>query len=141
MSESINKMYLKVDAVSENEGFVRTVVAAFMLQLNPSVEELSDVKTAVSEAVTNAVVHAYPDNKGEIEIFCETGEKYIKIIISDNGVGILDTKKAVEPYFTTKPSEERTGLGFTIIRSFMDEFLLESREGAGTKLTMTKKVA
>lgn len=109
MSESINKMYLKVDAVSENEGFVRTVVAAFMLQLNPSVEELSDVKTAVSEAVTNAVVHAYPDNKGEIEIFCETGEKYIKIIISDNGVGILDTKKSSRAVFYHKAVGRKNG--------------------------------
>lgn len=137
----MNRMSLTVDALSSNEAFVRTAVAAFMLQLNPSVEELSDVKTAVSEAITNAVVHAYPNGEGRIAVECETGDGYIKIVISDSGVGIRDVDKAVEPYYTTKPSEERTGLGFTIIGSFMDEFILTSREGEGTTLSMTKRVA
>ena len=137
----MNRMTLIIDAKSENEAFVRTAVAAFMLQLDPSVEELSDVKTAVSEAVTNAVVHAYPEEKGKITVECETDTNYIKISISDDGVGIADTKKALEPYFTTRPSEERAGLGFTIIRSFMDEFELYSSFGVGTKIVMKKYVA
>ena len=137
----MNRMTLIIDAKSENEAFVRTAVAAFMLQLDPSVEELSDVKTAVSEAVTNAVVHAYPEEKGKITVECETDTNYIKISISDDGVGIADTKKALEPYFTTRPSEERAGLGFTIIRSFMDEFELSWSFGVGTKIVMKKYVA
>ena len=137
----MNRMTLIIDAKSENEAFVRTAVAAFMLQLDPSVEELSDVKTAVSEAVTNAVVHAYPEEKGKITVECETDTNYIKISIRDDGVGIADTKKALEPYFTTRPCEERAGLGFTIIRSFMDEFELSSSFGVGTKIVMKKYVA
>ena len=137
----MNKMTLKVSAVSENEAFVRTVVSAFMLQLNPSVEELSDVKTTVSEAVTNCIVHAYPDGDGEITVECETGSDYIKIIISDNGVGIPCVRLALEPFYTTKEDEERSGLGFTIMKSFMDEFEVVSSSGQGTRLIMTKKIA
>ena len=137
----MNKMTLKVSAVSENESFVRTVVSAFMLQLNPSLEELSDVKTTVSEAVTNSIVHAYPDGDGEITVECEAGDGYIKIIISDSGIGIPCVELALEPFYTTKESEERSGLGFTIMKSFMDEFEVISAQGQGTKLVMTKKIA
>lgn len=137
----MNKMTLKISAVSENEAFVRTVVTAFMLQLNPTVEQLSDVKTTVSEAVTNCIVHAYPGGGGEITVECEAGDDYIKIEISDDGVGIPDVRRAIEPFFTTKESEERSGLGFTIMQSFMDEFEVLSELGAGTKLIMTKKIA
>jgi len=137
----MNKMTLKVSAVSENEAFVRTVVSAFMLQLNPSLEELSDVKTTVSEAVTNSIVHAYPDGKGEITVYCEAGDGFIKIEISDSGIGIPCVQLALEPFYTTKESEERSGLGFTIMKSFMDEFEVISSSGQGTKLIMTKKIA
>ena len=137
----MNKMTMKVSAISENEAFVRTVVSAFMLQLNPSLEEINDVKTTVSEAVTNAIVHAYPYGEGEITVECEAGEGYIKIVISDTGVGIPCVELALEPFYTTKESEERSGLGFTIMRSFMDEFEVFSDVGRGTKLVMTKKIA
>lgn len=137
----MNKMSLKVSAISKNEAFVRTVVSAFMLQLNPSVEQISDVKTTVSEAVTNAIVHAYPDGKGEIYVECEVGEDYITIVISDDGIGIPCISLALEPFYTTKESEERSGLGFTIMKSFMDDFKVYSTVGKGTRLVMTKKIA
>ena len=137
----MNKMTLKVSAVSENEAFVRTVVSAFMLPLNPSLEQLSDVKTTVSEAVTNCIVHAYHDGGGEITVECEAYDGYIKIIISDSGIGIPCVELALEPFFTTKESEERSGLGFTIMKSFMDEFKVVSEKGRGTTLIMTKKIA
>ena len=137
----MNKMTLKVSASSENEAFVRTVVSAFMLELNPSLEEINDVKTTVSEAVTNAIVHAYPDKDGEILIECELGEGYIKIVISDSGVGIPCVELALKPFYTTREDDERSGLGFTIMSSFMDEFEVISSSGAGTKVIMTKKIA
>ncbi len=137
----MNEMTIKLSAKSENEAVARTAVSAFLLLINPSVEELSDVKTAVSEAVTNAIVHAYPQSEGEIEINCTLGEDYIKIIVKDNGVGIESIDVALQPYFTTKPCEERSGLGFTIMRSFMDEFEVKSVKNQGTILTMLKKIA
>ncbi len=137
----MNKMTLKVSAISENEAFVRTAVTAFMMPLNPSVEEISDVKTTISEAVTNTIVHAYPDGQGDIEIECEIVDRYIKITISDNGIGIPCIEKALEPFYTTKQDEERSGLGFTIMKSFMDEFEIISSEKSGTKLIMAKKIA
>lgn len=137
----MNRMNLTVSAISENELFVRTVISAFMLQLNPTVEQLNDVKTTVSEAVTNCIVHAYPNGQGEIKVECELGDDYIKIVISDNGIGIGNVEKAMQPFFTTKESEERSGLGFTIMKSFMDEFNVYSEENKGTILTMKKKIA
>ncbi len=137
----MNKMTLKVSACSENEAFVRTVVSAFMLQLNPSVEQINDVKTTVSEAVTNSIVHAYPDGEGEITVECTLGSDYIKIIISDDGIGIPCVELALQPFYTTKEEQERSGLGFTIMKSFMDEFEVFSSNGNGTKLVMTKKIA
>ncbi|MBO7369199.1 MAG: anti-sigma F factor [Clostridia bacterium] len=137
----MNKMFLRVSAISCNESFVRTCVAAFMLGADPTIEEINDVKTAVSEAVTNSIVHAYPDGGGEITIECELTEDYIKIIISDFGIGIESVEKALTPFFTTKGDEERSGLGFTIIKSFMDEFSIESKVSVGTTLTLTKRIA
>lgn len=137
----MNKMFLRVSAISCNESFVRTCVAAFMLSANPTVEEINDVKTAVSEAVTNSIVHAYPDGGGEITVECELTKEYIKIIISDFGIGIQSVDEALKPFFTTKGEEERSGLGFTIIKSFMDEFSIESKVSVGTTLTLTKRIA
>ncbi len=137
----MNEMTIKLSAKSENEAVARTAVSAFMLLINPSVEELSDVKTAVSEAVTNAIVHAYPETDGEIEINCMLGDDYIKIIVKDLGVGIEEIDLALQPYFTTRPCDERSGLGFTIIKSFMDEFEIKSAKNKGTVLTMVKKIA
>lgn len=137
----MNKMFLKVSAISENEAFLRTCVAAFMLSKNPTLEEVNDVKTAVSEAVTNAIVHAYPNGGGEITMECELTDDYIKIIISDFGIGIESVDQALKPFFTTKGDDERSGLGFTIIKSFMDEFDIESKLNEGTTLVLKKNIA
>ena len=137
----MNEMFLKVSAISENEAFVRTCVAAFMLPSNPTIEIVNDVKTAVSEAVTNSVVHAYPEGNGEITVKCELNNDYIKISISDQGVGIENVAAATEAFFTTKGDEERSGIGFTVIKSFMDEVRISSEKGLGTTVEMLKRIA
>ena len=134
----INSMELIIPAVSENEPFARDTVAAFCVRLNPSLDELSDVKTAVSEAVTNCIVHAYSDREGEIRIFCSAEGDTLHIRISDSGKGIEDVARAVEPFFTTLAEEERSGMGFTIMQTFMTTFRLESAPGAGTTVSMSK---
>lgn len=136
-----NKMIIKFDSVSENEAFARNVIASFMLPLNPSVSELSDVKTAVSEAVTNAIVHGYPDTVGEVTMIAEISDNDLHIIISDSGVGIDDVEKATQPFYTTKPDDERSGMGFTIIKAFMDEVKIVSRLNNGTVIDMTKSIS
>lgn len=133
-----NKMLLKFDSVSENEGFARNVIASFLLPLNPGISELTDIKTAVSEAVTNAIVHGYPDSVGEVTMFAETDGDNIHIVISDRGVGIEDLQAALEPFYTTKPDDERSGMGFTIIKTFMDEVKVISKNNVGTVVDMTK---
>ena len=133
-----NKMKLVFSSVSENEAFARNVIACFVLPLNPSVADLSDIKTAVSEAVTNAIVHAYNDHLGEITIEGEINEDKVHINVFDFGIGIENLEKALEPFYTTKPNEERSGMGFTIMQSFMDEIKVESKKGEGTKVYMTK---
>ena len=106
-------MLIKFDSVSENEGFARNVIASFLLPLNPGIGELTDIKTAVSEAVTNAIVHGYPDTVGEVTMLAETDGENVHIVISDSGVGIDDLEAALEPFYTTKPDDERSGMGFT----------------------------
>lgn len=147
-----NYMKLEIAAISENEGFARSAVAAFSLALNPSFAELSDIKTAVSEAVTNAVVHGYDHGKvsGRVTIECRIAREYAKnergfagvlhIRISDDGCGIADVEQALLPFFTTLAKEERSGMGFTIMQTFMDGFSLQSERGKGTVVTMTKKI-
>lgn len=135
-----NKMILKFDSESENEGFARNVVASFLLPLNPSVGELTDIKTAVSEAVTNAIVHGYPDSVGEVTMLAEIEDDNVHIVISDSGVGIDDLEAALEPFFTTKPDEERSGMGFTIIKTFMDEVKVISKPNVGTVVDMVKRL-
>lgn len=141
-----NYMKLEISAISENEAFARSAVAAFALSLNPSISELSDVKTAVSEAVTNCIVHAYEKAGADklVTIECcteraETGGK-LHIAITDEGKGIEDVQRAVEPFFTTLDSDERSGMGFTIMQTFMTEFSLESEKGKGTTVRMTKVI-
>ena len=134
-----NTMYLKIPALSENEPFARDTVAAFCVRLNPSLHQLSDVKTAVSEAVTNCIVHAYAGGEGEIEIFCNAEGDTVHIRISDSGKGIEDVVRAVEPFFTTLEEEERSGMGFTIMQTFMTSFRLQSAPGQGTTVYMSKK--
>lgn len=134
-----NHMKLEFSAISENEPFARNAVAAFCLALDPSLDELSDVKTAVSEAVTNCIVHAYRGEPGKIVIECETEAGAVHIQISDFGRGIDDLKKALEPFYTTAEEEERSGMGFTIMQTFMTGFRLESSPGAGTKVYLSKR--
>ncbi len=135
-----NFMEIKFPSLSQNEGLARVCVASFCLQLNPSVDELTDIKTAVSEAVTNCVVHAYPNKVGEIllKMGIEKGGFFVEII--DNGVGINDIKQAKEPFFTTKPDEDRSGMGFAVMESFMDECEVFKNGLKGTKVVLRKKL-
>lgn len=133
-----NKMNLEFISKSNNEAFARIAVASFASQLDPSIEEISDIKTAVSEAVTNSIIHGYEEKQGIIKIECILYENSIDIIISDNGKGIENIDQAREPLYTTKPELERSGMGFTIMESFMDELKIESVIGIGTKVTMKK---
>ena len=135
-----NKMKLTFLSLSPNESFARSVISCFALQLDPSISFLSDVKTAVSEAVTNAIVHAYPDCVGEIIMEGEIVNDILHINIFDDGIGIENVEYALEPFFTTKPEEERSGMGFTIMKEFMDSVIVESKKGCGTKIYMTKSV-
>lgn len=133
-----NEMKLEFTSKSSNEAFARIAVAAFAAQLDPTIEELADIKTAVSEAVTNCIIHGYEEKKGIIKIECKLFVNSIEIIISDEGKGIEDIDKAKEPLYTSKPDLERSGMGFTIMESFMDEMKVESILGIGTKVTMKK---
>jgi len=125
---------------SNNESFARTVVSAFTMSLDPTVEEISDIKTAVSEAVTNCIVHGYKDTIGKIYISCEIKDNTLKIKIRDKGVGIENINKAMEPLFTTA-GEERAGLGFAVMQSFMDNVKVRSKLGKGTTITMIKNIS
>lgn len=135
-----NKMQVEFDAKSINEGFARVTVAAFLTQLNPTLDEVADVKTAVSEAVTNAIIHGYENKEGIVYVSCSLSGDTAVITVEDKGVGMEDVKKAMEPFFTTKPELERSGMGFAFMEAFMDEMKVESKPGAGTKVTMTKKI-
>ena len=135
----INKMSVKFDSVSENEAFARNVVASFILPLNPSLNELEDIKTAVNEAVTNVIVHAYPNKSGYVTMKITTENSKISISISDNGVGIEDIERALVPFYTSKPNEERSGMGFTVMESFMDELKVQSNK-EGVIVSMTKEI-
>jgi stage II sporulation protein AB (anti-sigma F factor) len=134
----MNYMMLEVPARSENESFVRVVVAAFAARLDPTLEELNEVKTAVSEAVTNSILHAYEDDQGLIKINALVENKKLMIEIYDTGKGIEDIAMAREPLYTDKPELERSGMGFTIMENFMDEVMIESSQGKGTVIKMTK---
>lgn len=132
---------MTIAGYSKNESLARMCVAAFASQLDPTIEEISDIKSAVSEAVTNCIVHAYPNSIGEITIqlrIVNGDSLYIKI--KDNGVGIADVKKAMEPLFTTSPETERAGLGFAVMESFMDKLSVKSKIGRGTTVTMVKRL-
>ncbi len=137
----MNEMILKFPARSENETFARNAVAAFALPLNPSLSELSDVKTAVSEAVTNCIVHGYGSKDGWITVTCKIDENRLYIEISDEGRGIEDVERAIQPFFTTLPDEERSGMGFTIMQTFMNDFSVRSVVGEGTSVSMCKEFA
>lgn len=135
-----NEMNLNFMSKSNNEAFARITVAAFVAGLDPTIEEISDIKTAVSEAVTNSIVHGYEDRLGIINIKCKIKEREITIEISDNGKGIENIEMAKQPLYTSKPNLERSGMGFTIMESFMDDLKVESVLGVGTKVTMKKTI-
>ena len=135
-----NEMKLEFDSRSANEAFARVTVASFMTQLNPTLEEVSDVKTAVSEAVTNPIIHGYENHVNKIQIFAGIEGKTLRLEISDRGVGIPDVKQAMEPLFTTKPELERSGMGFSFMEAFMDEVIVEAEPGKGTVVKMEKTI-
>lgn len=135
-----NEMVLEFSSVSKNESFSRAVVAAFVAQLDPTLEEISDVKTAVSEAVTNAIIHGYEDRDGSIHIRTELEDNQVSIEITDYGKGIEDIEKAMEPFYTSKPDMERSGMGFSFMEAFMDELHIDSSPGVGTKIIMRKVI-
>ena len=141
MKEQVdNEMKLEFISKASNESFARITVAAFAAQLDPSIEELADIKTAVSEAVTNCIIHAYENRLGVVRLSARLKEDEIIIEISDHGKGIENIEMAKEPLYTTKPNLERSGMGFTIMESFMDDVKIESVVGLGTKVTMSKKI-
>ncbi len=133
-------MKIKFSSKSQNESFARVVVASFVSQLDPTIEELADIKTAVSEAVTNAIIHGYENSSEEVVIECKIIGNTIIIVIEDSGNGIKDIELARQPLYTSKPELERSGMGFTVMETFMDEVYIESEEGKGTKIQMTKKI-
>ncbi len=133
-----NEMKLEFLSKSNNEAFARISVAAFASQLDPTIEEMADIKTAVSEAVTNSIVHGYENMNGMVKIICKIFANCIEIEISDTGKGIENVEMARKPLYTSKPNLERSGMGFTIMESFMDEVSVESVFGLGTKVTMKK---
>lgn len=135
-----NEMELNFLSKSNNEAFARITVAAFTAQLDPTIEELADIKTAVSEAVTNSIIHGYEDTEGIVKVKATLLDNVIEIEISDNGKGIEDIELARKPLYTTKGNLERSGMGFTIMESFMDEVEIHSVVGIGTKITMKKKI-
>jgi stage II sporulation protein AB (anti-sigma F factor) len=135
-----NVMELRILSLSENESFARSVVGAFATQLDPTLEEISDIKTAVSEAVTNCIVHAYPDSVGDIRITAELAENRVTVKVQDYGVGIPDIEQARQPFFSTSKDESRSGMGFTVMETFMDEVGIESEAGRGTTVTMAKAI-
>ena len=136
-----NQMELKFKALSINESFARASISGFCLQLNPSLDELTDIKTAVSEAVTNCSVHAYPQGKhGDVEVVVKLYDSSVEISISDNGIGIEDLEQAKQPFYTTKPNAERSGMGFTVMESFMDEVSVKNNLNGGLKVIMKKQI-
>ena len=141
-----NSMSMVFDAKSENEGLARMVISAFITELDPTIEELNDVKTAVSEAVTNSIIHGYNGTEGKVYIDCsldmDENENHgtLKITVKDKGVGIENVEKAKEPLFTTKPELERSGMGFMFMEMFMDDLYVESKLHNGTTVCMTKKI-
>jgi len=138
---SSNAMKLSFSARSENEAFARVSVAAFVSQLDPTLEELNDLKTVISEAVTNSIIHAYnSDPTKTVTIEASIQDDTVQIIISDDGEGIEDLELARQPLYTSKPELERSGMGFTIMENFMDSFQVDSESGRGTKIAMTKRI-
>ncbi|MBR9946061.1 anti-sigma F factor [Clostridiaceae bacterium Marseille-Q4145] len=135
-----NEMTLAFDSISENEEFARVTVAAFASQLNPTLEEVADIRTAVSEAVTNAIIHGYPEGIHTIVLRVRMENQQLEVWVIDEGVGIADISKAMEPLYTSRPDLERSGMGFMFMEAFMDEVKVESSPGMGTTVYMKKQI-
>jgi stage II sporulation protein AB (anti-sigma F factor) len=141
MNDFRNRMKIEFSSMSENEAFARVVVAAFVSQLDPTLDELTDIKTVVSEAVTNAIIHGYDNNpSGTVTISADIIGDTVTIRVEDRGAGIEDLEQARQPLFTSKPELERSGMGFTIMENFMDQMEVETGPGKGTTVTMTKRI-
>ena len=141
MKMESNSMTVTFESKSQNESFARIVIAGFVAGLDPTLEELADIKTAVSEAVTNSIIHGYGDAEGKIVMGCSIHNRDIEIWVEDYGAGIEDIEKAKEPLYTTKPEWERSGMGFSFMEAFMDELLVESTLGKGTRILMKKTIS
>ena len=141
MTNRHNEMEVSFLSVPENEAFARVVIAAFAVQLSPTVAEIADVKTAVSEAVTNAIVHGYEGTRGMVTMSARIDGQMLSIRISDQGKGIADIQQAMEPFFTTHPEQERSGMGFAVMQTFMDEVQVHSTPGSGTQVYLRKCIA
>ncbi len=139
-AEEKNRFYMEVESRSQNEEFARVVVAVFMSRMDPTLEEVDDVKTAVSEAVTNAVIHGYRNGSGIIYIESEIEGKELTVSVKDTGAGIPDIEKAMEPMYTTDTTGERSGMGFSFMEAFMDQVQVQSRPGEGTVVIMKKQI-
>lgn len=135
-----NEMMIEFDSRPSNEGFARVAVAAFCTQLNPTLEEVTDIKTAISEAITNAIIHGYQGEVHKIRLECTLRDRCLQIAVKDYGQGIKDIEKAMEPLFTTRPDMDRSGMGFAFMEAFMDELQVESTLGKGTTVHMTKRI-
>ena len=135
-----NHMQVIFDAKSVNESLARMVVTAFMTDMNPTLEQISDVKTAVSEAVTNAIIHGYENKEDSVELCCDRDGQQLIVTVEDHGVGIVDSEQARNPFYTTKPELERSGMGFTFMEAFMDKVEVCSQLGVGTKVVMWKYI-
>lgn len=138
--KNTNEMKLEFDSKSCNEGFARVSVAAFLTQLDPTLEEISDVKTAVSEAITNSIIHGYEDGIHKVSVACVIEGRQFTVTVTDTGSGIENIEKAMEPLFTTKPELERSGMGFAFMEAFMDEVFVTSKLGEGTTVVMKKTI-
>ncbi|MDQ0188435.1 anti-sigma F factor [Alicyclobacillus cycloheptanicus] len=136
-----NYMTLTFPSLSENESFARVAVASFAAQLDPTMEQLTELKTAVSEAVTNAIIHGYEDRAGEVRIRCTIRMGTVEVIVEDDGAGISDVEQARQPLYTSRPELERSGMGITIMENFVDELFIESTPGKGTRVIMRKTIS
>lgn len=140
MIQMNNYLKAEFDARGINEGLSRIIVSGFIMPLDPTIEQMADIKTAVSEAVTNAIIHGYENNEGTVVLELESVDRLVTVRVSDSGVGIEDIERARMPLFTSKPECDRSGMGFTVMESFMDTLHIRSEAGAGTTVTMTKQL-
>lgn len=138
--EQQNHMQVLFDAKSENEALARMLVTAFMTEMNPTLEQIADVKTAVSEAVTNAIIHGYEDHQESVTLCCDRDGQQLVIVVEDHGVGIENVEQAMQPFYTTKPQLERSGMGFAFMEAFMDKIEVRSKVGEGTRVVMWKYI-